>query len=162
MLSRMAHSVVPHSCWRGAMLNCILPGTQHAIFSTAADQQHLKISLEAGLGMITIDRPKALNAKNCGKVHSQLAHADQDHLLQDSTCLVEMVEAAHQALADFVHRKEAAAVLIDSTSDKAFCAGIVYAALLLHLRRCMYARSQCKHCWYLCRWRHTRHSAGSA
>lgn len=35
-----------------------------------------------------------------------------------------MVEAAHQALADFVKKKEAAAVLIDSTSDKAFCAGL--------------------------------------
>lgn len=36
-----------------------------------------------------------------------------------------MVEAAHQALANFVKKKEAAAVLIDSTSDKAFCAGML-------------------------------------
>ena len=34
-----------------------------------------------------------------------------------------MVEAAHQALEGFVKRKEAAAVLIDSSGDKAFCAG---------------------------------------
>ncbi len=34
-----------------------------------------------------------------------------------------MVEAAHQALADFVKNKKAAAVLIDSSGDKAFCAG---------------------------------------
>lgn len=40
-----------------------------------------------------------------------------------SSCFAEMVAAAHQALADFVKNKEAAAVLIDSTSDKAFCAG---------------------------------------
>ena len=37
----------------------------------------------------------------------------------------EMVEAAHQALADFVKNKEAAAVLIDSSGDKAFCAGVL-------------------------------------
>ncbi len=37
----------------------------------------------------------------------------------------EMVEAAHQALADFVKNKEAAAVLIDSPGDKAFCAGVL-------------------------------------
>lgn len=36
-----------------------------------------------------------------------------------------MVEAAHQALADFVKNKEAAAVLIDSSGDKAFCAGVL-------------------------------------
>ncbi len=36
-----------------------------------------------------------------------------------------MVEAAHQALADFVYNKEAAAVLIDSSGDKAFCAGVL-------------------------------------
>ena len=34
-----------------------------------------------------------------------------------------MVEAAHQALEKFVKMKEAAAVLIDSSGDKAFCAG---------------------------------------
>ena len=34
-----------------------------------------------------------------------------------------MVEAAHQALEKFVKTKEAAAVLIDSSGDKAFCAG---------------------------------------
>ncbi|KAA6425859.1 hypothetical protein WJX79_009043 [Trebouxia sp. C0005] len=68
--------------------------------STAANEEHLLVRKEAGLGRITINRPKALNAKNC-----------------------EMVEAAHQALADFVKNKEAAAVLIDSSGDKAFCAG---------------------------------------
>ena len=36
-----------------------------------------------------------------------------------------MVEAAHQALAHFVKNKEAAAVLIDSSGDKAFCAGVL-------------------------------------
>lgn len=34
-----------------------------------------------------------------------------------------MVEAAHQALEKFVKTNEAAAVLIDSSGDKAFCAG---------------------------------------
>ena len=34
-----------------------------------------------------------------------------------------MVEAAHQALEKFVKLKEAAAVLVDSSGDKAFCAG---------------------------------------
>ena len=43
---------------------------------------------------------------------------------QAATCqLAEMVEAAHQALEKFVKTKEAAAVLIDSSGNKAFCAG---------------------------------------
>ncbi|KAL3158196.1 hypothetical protein ABBQ38_010452 [Trebouxia sp. C0009 RCD-2024] len=69
-------------------------------FSTSSVEETLLVSQEHGLGKITINRPKALNAKNC-----------------------EMVEAAHQALEGFVKRKEAAAVLIDSSGDKAFCAG---------------------------------------
>ena len=35
-----------------------------------------------------------------------------------------MVEAAHTALESFVKKKEAAAVLVDSSGDKAFCAGM--------------------------------------
>lgn len=35
-------------------------------FSTASDVEHLIVREEGGLGRITINRPKALNAKNCG------------------------------------------------------------------------------------------------
>lgn len=35
-------------------------------YSTASDDKHLIVNEEAGLGKITINRPKALNAKNCG------------------------------------------------------------------------------------------------
>ena len=35
-------------------------------FSTSSKEQHLLVSEKDGLGKITINRPKALNAKNCG------------------------------------------------------------------------------------------------
>ncbi len=38
----------------------------HRHHSTAANEEHLLVRKEAGLGRITINRPKALNAKNCG------------------------------------------------------------------------------------------------
>lgn len=41
-----------------------LSAGQH--FSTASDLEHLIVREEGGLGRITINRPKALNAKNCG------------------------------------------------------------------------------------------------
>ena len=44
-------------------------------YSTAANEEHLLVRQEAGLGRITINRPKALNAKNCGAqcLHRQSA-----------------------------------------------------------------------------------------
>lgn len=66
MLLRMVQTKTPQIYLRSVLLDCILPSMQRANFSVASGQEHLKVSLEAGLGMITIDRPKALNAKNCG------------------------------------------------------------------------------------------------
>ncbi len=42
------------------------PSTVSHPYSTAANEEHLLVRKEVGLGRITINRPKALNAKNCG------------------------------------------------------------------------------------------------
>ena len=42
--------------------------------STAANEEHLLVRKEAGLGRITINRPKALNAKNCGAPSNEYLH----------------------------------------------------------------------------------------
>ena len=59
------------------------------------------------------------------KLQCQCEWIDSDLSSLSIAIPTEMVEAAHQALADFVKNKEAAAVLIDSSGDKAFCAGVL-------------------------------------
>ncbi len=43
-------------------------------YSTAANEEHLLVRKEAGLGRITVNRPKALNAKNCGARMNKCLH----------------------------------------------------------------------------------------
>ena len=45
----------------------ILPLAEAKQFSSAPDAEHLLVKQQNGIGSITINRPKALNAKNCGK-----------------------------------------------------------------------------------------------
>ena len=53
-------------------LNSLFTVSHH--YSTAANEEHLLVRKEAGLGRITINRPKALNAKNCGAPSNNCLH----------------------------------------------------------------------------------------
>lgn len=67
-LPRVGRSPIVLNLWRTGSPGCMLSCMPKALFSTLAEQEHLRVSLQDGLGRITIDRPKALNAKNCGTV----------------------------------------------------------------------------------------------
>ena len=72
MISCVRRGIQSHATLQAPLLLAavqrLFPPVKGRCFSSAPDADHLLVSQKDGLGYITINRPKALNAKNCGEL----------------------------------------------------------------------------------------------